>query len=127
MRRREKERRTGKGPSIGISIGTGIGMPKGIVLLATPDGWRYRVLAEGGGAFCGCLPDAPADAGPREARAAAAAMVRELARQVRRTDVDVVLDPPREPGSRTGRVVPAPADDATAAGTRHHGRNGELR
>ncbi|MFF2216772.1 hypothetical protein [Streptomyces antibioticus] len=82
-------------------------MPKGIVVLATPDGWRLSVLTLDGGMFCGRLADVPVDAGTAEARAAAAAMVVGLARDVRGVRVDVTWDPPREPGCWTGQVTVA--------------------
>ncbi|MGW8981570.1 hypothetical protein ACWGQ9_02800 [Streptomyces parvus] len=35
------------------------GMPKGIVLLATPECWRHSVLTEEGGTLCGRLTGLP--------------------------------------------------------------------
>ncbi|RPK83644.1 MULTISPECIES: hypothetical protein [Streptomyces] len=67
-------------------------MPKSIVLLATPEGWRHSVLTREGGTLCGRLTGVPADADPAEAQAAVAAMV---------------VDPPREPGSWTAQVTVA--------------------
>ncbi|MFE2537513.1 hypothetical protein [Streptomyces sp. NPDC059371] len=97
-RKREKERRPP------------FGMPKGIVLLATPEGWRHSVLTVEGGMLCGCLADVPVNAGPAKARAAAAAMVVGLAHDFHEVPVDVTWDPPREPGSWTAQVtVAAPA------------------
>ncbi len=89
------------------------GMPKGIVLLATPEGWRHSVLTEEGGTLCGRLTGLPPDTDPAEARAAVTAMVVELAHDVNETDVDVVWDQPREPRSWTARVtVVAPPPSA---------------
>ncbi|MCX5171264.1 hypothetical protein [Streptomyces antibioticus] len=83
------------------------GMPKGIVLLATPEGWRHSVLTLEGGTLCGRLADVPVDADPATARAATAAMVAGLARDVHGARVDVTWDPPREPGSWTAQVTVA--------------------
>ncbi|WP_369166431.1 hypothetical protein AB5J49_00375 [Streptomyces sp. R28] len=83
------------------------GMPKGIVLLATPEGWRHSVLTVEGGMLCGRLADVPVNAGPAEARAAAAAMVVGLAHDFHEVRVDVTWDPPREPGSWTAQVTVA--------------------
>ncbi|MGW1210271.1 hypothetical protein ACWD5F_11590 [Streptomyces sp. NPDC002499] len=83
------------------------GMPKGIVLLATPEGWRHSVLTVEGGMLCGRLADVPVNAGPAEARAAAAAMVVGLAHDFHDVRVDVTWDPPREPGSWTAQVTVA--------------------
>ncbi len=71
---------------------------RAVVVLVAPDGWRHSVLTLDGGMFCGRLADVPVDAGPAEARAAAAAMVVGLARDVHDVRVDVTWDPPREPG-----------------------------
>ncbi|MFF9120499.1 hypothetical protein ACF09Y_33860 [Streptomyces massasporeus] len=38
------------------------GMPKGIVLLTTPEGWRHSVLTVEGGMLCGRLADVPVNA-----------------------------------------------------------------
>ncbi len=56
---------------------------------------------------CGRLTDVPVNAGPTEARAAAAAMVVGLARDFHEVRVDVTWDPPREPGSWTAQVTAA--------------------
>jgi len=81
------------------------GMPKGIVLLATPEGWRHSVLTVEGGMLCGRLADVPINADPAEARTAAAAMVVALAHDFHHADVEVTWDPPREPRSWTGQVT----------------------
>ena len=81
------------------------GMPRNIVLLATPEGWRHSVLTEEGGMLCGCLADMAANTDPAEAQAAVAAIVVELAQAFHEADVDVTWDPPREPGSWTGQVT----------------------
>ncbi|MFI1825660.1 hypothetical protein ACH41E_04285 [Streptomyces sp. NPDC020412] len=75
------------------------GMPKGVVLLATPEGWRYSVLTVDGGMLCGRLADLPIDAGPAEARAAAAAMVAGRAPGFDEADIDVTWDPPGDIGT----------------------------
>ncbi|WFB11337.1 hypothetical protein LRS74_33120 [Streptomyces sp. LX-29] len=81
------------------------GRPKGIILLATPEGWRHSVLTEEGGMLCGRLADVPINADPAEARTAAAAMVVALAHDFHEVDVEVTWDPPREPESWTGQVT----------------------
>ncbi|MFJ3164330.1 hypothetical protein [Streptomyces kanasensis] len=80
-------------------------MPKGIALLAAPDGWRHSVLTMEGGMICGRLADVPVDADPAEARAAVAAMVVRLARDFHGADVEAVWDPPQGPGFWTAQVT----------------------
>ncbi|MEW2259696.1 hypothetical protein [Streptomyces sp. NPDC047869] len=92
-RKREKKRRPP------------FGMPKGIVLLTTPEGWRHSVLTAEGGMLCGHLADVPVTADPAEARAAAATMVMGLAHDFHKVRVNVTWDPPREPGSWTAQVT----------------------
>jgi hypothetical protein len=77
------------------------GTPKGIVLLATPEGWRTSVLTMEGGMLCGRL-DVPVNTDPQDARAAAAVMVTELARDFHDTDVEVSweMDRPSHPRRR---------------------------
>ncbi|MGV9624963.1 hypothetical protein [Streptomyces sp. NPDC003487] len=101
-RQREKKKR----PSFGL--------PKAIVLLATPEGWRHNVLTVEGGMLCGRLSDVPADADSAEARTAAATMVIWLARRFHETEVEVTWDPPRELWSWTGQVTPATNNSTTA-------------
>ncbi|MBD3580717.1 MULTISPECIES: hypothetical protein [Streptomyces] len=89
------------------------GMPTGIILPATAEGWRHSVCTAEGGMLCGALPDVPIHAGPADARDAAAAMVAGLARDFHRAHVEVAWDPPREPWSWTGRVsLVSPPPDA---------------
>ncbi|MFI5985182.1 hypothetical protein ACIBEA_30495 [Streptomyces sp. NPDC051555] len=80
------------------------GIPKGIVLLATPEGWRFMIQPVEGGMLCGRL-DIPIDTAPQDARAAAAVMVMELARDVHDTAVEVTWDPPPEPWSWIAQVT----------------------
>ncbi|MGW0964687.1 hypothetical protein [Streptomyces sp. NPDC002516] len=80
-------------------------MPTSIVLLATPEGWRHSVLTGEGGMLCGRLADLAADTDTAEAQAAVAAMVVGLAHDFHGADVDVIWDPPREPGSWTARIA----------------------
>lgn len=87
MARRKREKR--KWPPFGV--------PKGIVLLATPDGWRHSVLTLEGGMLCGRLA-VPVDTDPHDARAAAAAMVAGLARDFHGADVEVNRVRPWSPG-----------------------------
>ncbi|PRH79246.1 hypothetical protein C6N75_10535 [Streptomyces solincola] len=88
-------------------------MPQGIVLLATPEGWRHSVLTVEGGMLCGRLADVPVNAGPAEARAAAAAMVVGLTHDIHDERVDVTWDPPREPGPWTAQVTVAATSPST--------------
>ncbi|MFI0990607.1 hypothetical protein [Streptomyces exfoliatus] len=85
------------------------GVPKGIVLSATPEGWRTSILTESA-MLCGRL-DVPSDAAPQDARAAAAVMVTELARDFHDTDVEVSWEPPQEPWSWTAQVTLAAEDE----------------
>ncbi|MEV4949762.1 hypothetical protein [Streptomyces sp. NPDC053755] len=80
---------------------------KGIFLYATPEGWRISVVTESGD-VCGRL-DVPIGTGPRDARAAAAVMVTQLARDFHDTEVEVTWEPLRQPGSWTARVTLATA------------------
>ncbi|MDT0489914.1 hypothetical protein ACPEIF_16215 [Streptomyces sp. NPDC012600] len=93
--KREKERRPP------------FGMPKDIILLATPEGWRHSVLTMDGGMHCGRLADVSVNADPAEAQAAAAAIVVGLAHDFHEARVDVTWNPPREPGSWTAQVTVA--------------------
>lgn len=77
-------------------------MPASIVLIATPEGWRHSILDTRGGMLCGHLRRVPADAAPDQAREAAVAMLREVARELRGAEIDVAWDA-REP--LTGRVI----------------------
>ncbi|MFJ5712775.1 hypothetical protein [Streptomyces sp. NPDC093105] len=86
------------------------GTPKGIFLFATPEGWRISVLTESGN-LCGRL-DVPINTGPQDARAAAAVMVTELARDFHDTEVEVSWDPPQEPWSWTAQVTLAAESDS---------------
>ncbi|MFF2127785.1 hypothetical protein ACFVW1_20740 [Streptomyces olivochromogenes] len=105
MVRRKKEK---KRPSVGI--------PKGIVLLATPDGWRHSVLTMEGGMFCGRL-DVPINTDPQDARAAATAMVTGLARDFHGTNVEVNWAPPQEPWSWTAQVTLAIGNEPASPDT----------
>ncbi|MEV7525168.1 hypothetical protein [Streptomyces sp. NPDC091371] len=102
MARRQKEKR----PPFGL--------PKGVVLPATPDGWRHSVLTVDGATLCGRLSDKPLD--PEVALAAATVMLEELARDVHDTTVEVIWDPRREPWTWTAQVVPVLGDQAPADG-----------
>ncbi|MFI6982890.1 hypothetical protein ACIBSV_30385 [Embleya sp. NPDC050154] len=91
------------------------GVPKAIVLLATPDGWRTSVLTREGGMICGRL-DMPRDTDPQDARAAAAVRVVELARDFHGVDVEVTWDPPKEPDSWTAQITLATGNETRASG-----------
>ncbi|MFD4322769.1 hypothetical protein [Streptomyces sp. NPDC058548] len=99
MARRKKEKK--KRPYFGV--------PKGIILSARPDGWRFSVLTVEGGMLCGHL-GVPMNTHPQDARAAAAALVTGLALDFHATDVEVTWDPPQEPWSWTARVALAIGD-----------------
>lgn len=86
------------------------GIPKGIVLLATPEGWRTSVLTDDG-MLCGRL-DVPINTDPQDARAAAAVMVTDLARDFHDTDVEVRWEPPQEPWSWTGLITLSAENDS---------------
>ncbi|MFE4258189.1 hypothetical protein [Streptomyces sp. NPDC056883] len=92
------------------------GIPKGIVLLATPDGWRTSVLTMEGGMLCGRL-DVPINTNPEDARASAAVMVTELARDFHDTVVEVHWDPPTEPWSWTAQVTLASENELPSPAT----------
>ncbi|MFI2429295.1 hypothetical protein ACH5A7_35345 [Streptomyces sp. NPDC018955] len=102
MVRREKEKKKKKRPAWDI--------PKGIFLFATPEGWRTSVLTESGN-LCGRL-DVPINTDPQDARAAAAVMVTELARDFHDTEVEVSWEPPQEPWSWTAQVTLAAESDS---------------
>ncbi|MGW6393501.1 hypothetical protein ACWFR1_24060 [Streptomyces sp. NPDC055103] len=71
----------------------------------TPTGWRYSVLTVEDGVICGGSPGGvPADVDPRDARAAAALCVRELARDLHGAEVDVVWEPSEDGTSWSARV-----------------------
>ncbi|WP_189762530.1 hypothetical protein [Streptomyces xanthochromogenes] len=58
-------------------------------------------------AHCGSLTDVPVTADPAEAQAAAAAMVVGLAHDFHKARVDVIWDPPQDPGSWTAQITMA--------------------
>ncbi|WP_129593415.1 hypothetical protein [Streptomyces sp. C] len=92
------------------------GMPKGIVLLVTPEGWRHSVLTVEGGMLCGRL-NVPVGTDPHDARAASARMVTELGRDFHGADVEVSWEPPQEPGAWTAQVTLAAVSEADPPGT----------
>ncbi|MEU3427770.1 hypothetical protein [Streptomyces gardneri] len=81
------------------------GLPVGVLLLATPEGWRHSVLTAEGGMLCGSLQDLPVHCDPGEARSATAAMVVGLARDFHGAEVEVAWKPPREPWSWSADVT----------------------
>ncbi|WP_159036854.1 MULTISPECIES: hypothetical protein [Streptomyces] len=86
-------------------------MPKDIVLLATPEGWRHSIGYEKGSMICGGLAEIPVDAAPLEAKGAATTMVVRLAREFHGTDVEVTWnDPVEEARSWTGLITPIETD-----------------
>ncbi|CAM5390806.1 hypothetical protein GCM10010329_57090 [Streptomyces spiroverticillatus] len=82
------------------------GVPQGIVLLETPDGWRHTVLTADGGLLCGRLDVAP-HTDPQGARIAAEGLVRALARDVHGAEAEVSWDPPQDAGTWTARITHA--------------------
>ncbi|MFF3014838.1 hypothetical protein [Streptomyces sp. NPDC057939] len=88
-----------------------LGLPKGIVLLATPDGWRHSILTVQGGMLCGRLSDAILD--PEQALAVAEKMLKELARDFHDMAVEVNWDPRLEPWTWTGQVIAVPCAENT--------------
>ncbi|MDH6521905.1 hypothetical protein M2163_001101 [Streptomyces sp. SAI-135] len=98
-------------------------MPKGTVLLATPEGWRHSVLTVDGGTHCGRLADVPVNASPAEARAASEAMVVGLAHDFHGVRVDVTWDPPREAESWTAQVTVAATPSNASVYTTSHWRS----
>lgn len=85
----------------------GFGMPVGIVLLRTPEGWRHQVSTVDREMHCGRVAGVSADADPAEARDAAAAMAVRLAHDFHGVDVDVTWRLPQERGSWTAEVTVA--------------------
>lgn len=106
MVRRKKEKK--KRPDWGI--------PKGIVLLVTPEGWRHSILTMEGGMLCGRL-DIPINTDPQDARAAAARMVTELAHDFHDANVEVSWDPPQDPWSWTAQVALVAGDAPASSDT----------
>ncbi|MEU2233498.1 hypothetical protein [Streptomyces vietnamensis] len=85
------------------------GIPKGVFLFVTPEGWRTSIVTESGN-LCGRLA-VPINTDPQDARAAAAVRVTELARDFHDTDVEVSWDPPQEPWSWTAQVTLAAGNE----------------
>lgn len=92
------------------------GLPKGIVLLATPDGWRHAVTTVEGGMLCGRLSDELLD--PEVALAAATAMLKELTRDFHDTTIEVIWDPRQEPWTWTAQVIAIPHDETAPTDSR---------
>ncbi|MFD5889717.1 hypothetical protein ACFWHQ_27575 [Streptomyces sp. NPDC060334] len=90
------------------------GLPKEIVLSATPEGWRTSVLTMEGGMLRGRL-GVPINTDPQDARAAATARVTELARDVHDSAVEVNWDLPEEPWSWTAQVTLAAEHEQPSA------------
>lgn len=80
---------------------------------ATPEGWRISVLTMEGGMLCGRL-DIPINTDPQDARAAAAVIVTELARDFHDTDVQVHWDAPPEPWAWTAQVTLATRNEPSS-------------
>ncbi|MFJ6940698.1 hypothetical protein [Streptomyces sp. NPDC101132] len=82
-------------------------LPRGILLMASPRGWRHSLTTADGGTVCGGLVGVPADAPAAAAREAAADLVASLARDFHGTEVTVVWHPPAAPDAWTADVIPA--------------------
>ncbi|MGW4088390.1 hypothetical protein [Nocardia sp. NPDC004750] len=80
-------------------------MPASIVLIATPEGWRHSVLDTWGGMLCGRLAQIAADASPERARAAAVAMLRDVAREYHDTEIEVVWNGQEPEEMLTAQVI----------------------
>ncbi|AJF63237.1 hypothetical protein SVTN_00505 [Streptomyces vietnamensis] len=89
------------------------GLPKRIVLLATPEGWRHSILTVDGGMVCGRLSNELLD--PEVALDAAATLLKECARDFHDNLVEVTWDPRQEPWTWTGEVIPVSGDEAVSA------------
>ncbi|MFJ5228415.1 hypothetical protein ACIQBJ_00830 [Kitasatospora sp. NPDC088391] len=88
-------------------------MPKDIVLLATPPGWRHSLVTSDGGFVCGHLPGIPVEDAER-AKERAAAMLSELGREFHGAVFEVVWEESTSPDSWTGHIhhsfEPQPAE-----------------
>jgi len=80
------------------------GVPKDIVLLATPNGWRHSIRTEDGALVCGRLRDVPVGADTEQAKEGAAAMLRELGREFHGTVLEVAWGAAGPSGSWSGRI-----------------------
>ncbi|WP_327675571.1 hypothetical protein [Kitasatospora sp. NBC_00458] len=89
------------------------GLPKDIVLVATPRGWRHSLVTSDGGFVCGHLPDLPAEADAELAKARATGMVRELGHGFHGAVLDVAWEEAGAPDSWVGRIhhLPGPQPD----------------
>ncbi|WP_369149083.1 hypothetical protein [Streptomyces sp. R44] len=91
------------------------GLPGGIVLLATPEGWRHSILTVDGGMVCGRLSEVLLD--PEVALAAAATMLKNLARDFHDTTVEVTWEPRQEPWTWRGEVTAVSGGETVEAGS----------
>ncbi|MGW8361102.1 hypothetical protein ACWGK1_11090 [Streptomyces wedmorensis] len=82
-------------------------------MLATPEGWGHSIRTVEGGMVCGRLSTELLD--PEVALAAAAANLKELARVLHDTAVEVVWDPRQEPWTWTGQVISVADDEIVQA------------
>ncbi|WP_157880393.1 hypothetical protein [Streptomyces katrae] len=89
------------------------GIPKDIVLLATPSGWRHSTTTVDGTLICGRLTRVPITATAEQAKEAAAALLVELGREFHRTALEVTWEPDQVPGSCSGRIHPSPESGAS--------------
>ncbi|MER5728344.1 hypothetical protein ABT084_08280 [Streptomyces sp. NPDC002138] len=90
-------------------------MPKDIVLLATPSGWRHSTTTVDGTIICG-MTRVPVTATAEQAKEGAAAMLRELGREFHGTALEVTWEPDRVPGSCIGHIQPRPESEHKEAG-----------
>lgn len=98
------------------------GLPKDIVLLATPSGWRHSITATDGALFCGRLSRVPVEADAEQAKDGAAAMLLELGREFHGTALEVMWEPTQLPGSLSGRIQQRPEPHAGEAAPHTTGR-----
>ncbi|WP_167161553.1 hypothetical protein [Streptomyces sp. MBT27] len=88
--------------------------------MSAPEGCHASSLTSGfklAEAHCGSLTDVPVNADPAEAQAAAAAMVVGLAHDFHKARVDVIWDPPQDPGSWTAQITMATSPANTTGQT----------
>lgn len=80
------------------------GVPKGITIYLTPDGWRHSIIPENGGFLCGRLPDLPPDASDDDAKSTAGPMLESLARESHGTDLEVAWSARGSPHTWNGEA-----------------------
>jgi hypothetical protein len=82
------------------------GVPKGITIYPTPDGWRHSILTAPGGFLCGRLAGVDAEADENAAKAAASAMLEALLLDFHDTRARITWTPAGTPHGWNGEVSP---------------------